>query len=119
MKEKQELKECKIHGSVMFALESNSGRFRCTKCRSTAVQKRRDKLKQMAVDYKDGKCERCDYNKSLHALDFHHKDRTQKDFGISKSGITRSWEKVKQELDKCMLVCANCHREIHALEGHL
>jgi len=119
MKEKQEERECEKHGKVIFALESNSGRYRCTKCRSAAVQKRRNNLKQMAVEYKGGECERCGYKKSTHALDFHHKDRTQKDFGISKSGITRSWDKIKIELDKCMLVCSNCHREIHAEEGHL
>lgn len=119
MKEKQIEKECKIHGTVMFAVENKSGKTRCVKCRSAAVQKRRDKLKQMAVEYKGGKCERCEYSKSLNALDFHHKDRTQKDFGISKAGITRSWNKVKAELDKCILVCSNCHREIHAEEGHL
>jgi predicted HNH restriction endonuclease len=46
-------------------------------------------------------------------LDFHHVDSTKKEFGIGNSGYTRSWEKVKKELDKCILVCANCHREIH------
>jgi predicted HNH restriction endonuclease len=43
----------------------------------------------------------------------HHVDPTEKDFGLAQSGITKSWEKMKIELDKCILVCANCHREIH------
>ncbi|MBP9854147.1 MAG: hypothetical protein KBD53_04690 [Candidatus Omnitrophica bacterium] len=47
-------------------------------------------------------------------MEFHHKDPSQKDFNISCKGYTRSWNKVRQELDKCVLVCANCHREIHA-----
>ena len=42
------------------------------------------------------------------------KHPNKKDFGIGQKGFTRSWEKVKEELDKCILVCANCHREIHA-----
>lgn len=38
----------------------------------------------------------------------------QKEFAIGTNGYTRSWNKVKNELDKCILVCSNCHREIHA-----
>lgn len=80
---------------------------------SKAVQKRRLKLKQLSVDYKGGCCERCGYKKSLSALEFHHLDPNEKDFSISKNGDTKSWERIKKELDKCILVCANCHREIH------
>lgn len=79
-----------------------------------AVKKRRRELKAMAVDYKGGCCENCKYNNCIDALEFHHIDPTKKDFSISAKGITKSWEKVKKELDKCILVCANCHREIHA-----
>jgi predicted DNA-binding protein YlxM (UPF0122 family) len=79
-----------------------------------AVSKRRRKIKQMAVEYKGGKCVKCGYNKYIGALEFHHLDPTVKDFTISNSGHCRSWEKVKDELDKCILVCSNCHAEIHA-----
>jgi hypothetical protein len=68
----------------------------------------------MSVAYKGNKCQCCGYDRCLDALDFHHFDFTQKDFGISAKGYTRSWDKIKEELDKCVLVCANCHREIHA-----
>lgn len=84
-----------------------------TKNNSQAVSKRRQKLKEMAVEYKGGKCCVCGYSKYVGALEFHHKDPDQKDFGISSSGTTRSWDKIKIELDKCICVCANCHREIH------
>lgn len=77
------------------------------------VQKRRLKVKQMAIEYKGGKCEKCGYNKCVAALEFHHLNPEEKDFGIGSKGYTRGWEKVKEELDKCILVCANCHREIH------
>ena len=79
-----------------------------------AVSKRRKKIKVMAIEYKGGKCQSCGYNKYPGALELHHIDRTQKSFGIGDKGYTRSWEKVKAELDKCVLLCANCHREVGA-----
>lgn len=78
-----------------------------------AVKKRRIKLRQMARAYKGDKCEICGYDTCARALSFHHLDPKKKEFGISDKGLTRSWEKIKAELDKCILVCANCHMEIH------
>jgi len=78
-----------------------------------AVADRRRKLKEMIVDYKGGKCAICGYDRYIGAFDLHHKDNKQKEFGLSFRGLTRSWEKIKKEADKCILVCANCHREIH------
>ena len=77
------------------------------------VKKRRQFLKEKAVEYKGGCCEKCGYNKYIGALEFHHLDPNEKDFGIASNGITRSWEILKKELDQCILVCSNCHREIH------
>ena len=68
----------------------------------------------MAVDYKGSHCELCGYSRCIEALEFHHTDSSGKDFSISEKGYTRSWGKVQEELDKCMLLCANCHRELHA-----
>jgi len=78
-----------------------------------AVDKRRKLIRKMSIDYMGGGCAVCGYKKCSNALEFHHKDSGAKDFGISAKGYTRSWEKVKAELDKCILLCANCHREIH------
>jgi len=79
-----------------------------------AVHKRRKKIREMAVDYKGSHCELCGYSRCIEALEFHHTDSSGKDFSISEKGYTRSWGKVQEELDKCMLLCANCHRELHA-----
>lgn len=79
-----------------------------------AVTKRRRKLKDLAIQYKGGKCIFCGYSRCNGALDFHHINESEKLFGLSVRGLTRSWEKIKDELGKCVLVCANCHREIHA-----
>ncbi len=78
-----------------------------------AVAKRRRKIKTLAIEYKGGKCQICGYNKYPSVLDLHH-ITGEKKFGIGDKGYTRSWEKVKAELDKCVLVCANCHRELEA-----
>lgn len=71
----------------------------------------------MSVDYLGGKCNRCGYNKCIDALDFHHINPKEKDFNFSENGHCRSWERVKKELDKCELLCANCHREEHSYKG--
>ena len=47
-------------------------------------------------------------------FEFHHIDARNKDFAISHDGITRRWERTEAELAKCVLLCANCHRETHA-----
>lgn len=72
---------------------------------------KRKTLKLKAIEYKGGCCSICGYSKSVLSLSFHHTDTNNKDFQIS--GITKSWEKIRIELDKCILVCNNCHGEIH------
>jgi 5-methylcytosine-specific restriction endonuclease McrA len=74
-------------------------------------QKKRARIKEQIVEYKGGKCEICDYNKSLRALEFHHIDPSEKDFNIG--GCIVFNDKLKREIDKCILVCSNCHCEIH------
>lgn len=78
-----------------------------------AVKKRRQKLRTMAKQYLGGKCEICDYSKCDRALSFHHADPNEKSFGVSYKGFTRSWDKIKSEIEKCFLLCANCHMEVH------
>ena len=56
----------------------------------------------------------CGYRKCVGALDFHHIDEKTKQFDLSSHGLTRAWSRTQIELDKCVLLCANCHREIHA-----
>ena len=105
---------CKYHGETNFTRTRGDKHKRCVRCRSESVQRRRDKVKVLSVQYLGGKCCKCGYNKCIKALEFHHLNPTQKEFALSKQGHTRSWEKIKIELDKCVLLCANCHRELHA-----
>lgn len=67
----------------------------------------------MAIEYGGSKCSLCGYKRSKRALVFHHRDPSKKDFGLSVRGLTRSWEKMLAELKKCVLLCANCHAEVH------
>jgi transcription elongation factor Elf1 len=76
-----------------------------------AVVKRRRKLRQRALEYKGGQCQLCGHKRCIEALEFHH-FLNEKNFGISAKGYTRSWKKVKKELKICVLLCANCHREV-------
>ena len=78
------------------------------------VTRKRKQIKRDSVEYLGGKCSICGYDKCIDALEFHHKDPSQKEFGIARNGHIRAWSKTKQELKKCILVCANCHREIHS-----
>jgi hypothetical protein len=102
---------CATHGVTEGYLAN--GRRRCKKCNVDAVTRRRRKLKQLALEYKGGKCELCGYDKCARALQFHHTDPNEKEFGIAAKGHTKSFEKIKIELDKCMLLCSNCHAEEH------
>lgn len=82
-----------------------------TQNRIQAVVDWRRRSKSKLVEYKGGKCKECGYNKSINALHFHHLDPSQKDFSIS--GKSWSFDKLKVEVDKCVLLCANCHAEVH------
>jgi len=79
-----------------------------------AVAKRRKRIKEMVVQYKGGQCEICGYKKCFDVLELHHQDPSTKEFGLGMGGLTRSWSRVKAEADKCIMLCANCHREVHA-----
>ena len=83
------------------------------KCNSCVVNTRRKALKRRAVEYKGGCCKNCGYNKCINALVFHHVDPTTKEFLIS-GNHCYSWDRIRKELDKCVLLCHNCHTEVHA-----
>ena len=81
------------------------------KNRSLSVINWRKRKKIELVEYKGGSCEICGYNKCIQSLSFHHIDKKTKEFTIS--GKSWSFERLKKEVDKCILICHNCHGEIH------
>lgn len=79
------------------------------------VAKFRKNRKADIIKTMGGKCCVCGYDKCQSALDVYHIDKSKKQFQVSKT-LNMKWERVAQELMGCVLVCANCHREIHAGE---
>lgn len=100
---------CKICNKEFKQLQGKN-RTRCNSC-NTRLRRLRNKLK--AIKELGGKCERCGYNKHPAALEFHHKNPEQKDFSIGRY-MNKSWESIKNEINKCELLCSNCHRIEHS-----
>ena len=88
----------------------------CRKCNHQNTLNRQREFKRKCVEYKGGKCVVCGYNKYLGSLDFHHIDPSKKDFNLSharQTSFIKNQDAIQKELDKCILVCKNCHCEIH------
>jgi 5-methylcytosine-specific restriction endonuclease McrA len=85
----------------------------CKSCTSNQTLERVRSLKLQMIEYKGGCCVRCGYDKYQGALEFHHLNPKEKDFNPSRLKNYSFNEKLKNELNKCILVCSNCHREIH------
>lgn len=85
-----------------------------------AVRRWRARTKQRMIDSMGGKCATCTYDRCSEALEFHHLDPSKKDITLSTIRANpRSWSRIVAELRKCVLVCSNCHRELHAGMRHL
>lgn len=108
-------KNCKCEKcgrDYIFSRKSGHRLKTCNSCNFNSKPKR-DTRKQEIVKYLGGACIICGYNKCMEALDAHHIDPKQKEFRISGTHGVK-WEIIQRELDKCVLLCANCHREYHA-----
>lgn len=81
----------------------------CKGCTSKQCLERSTGLKSKAIQYKGGRCVKCGFDGPAVCFDFHHRNRSEKEFTIS-TMRHRKWEFVLEELDKCDLLCANCHR---------
>lgn len=76
-------------------------------------KERRQDKRQFIIDFKTGRCcELCGYSKCIEALEFHHKDPKKKLFKIA-NGWDRSFKVLREEIDKCRILCRNCHAELH------
>ena len=86
----------------------------CKECNTKQVVASQRKIKRQCIEYKGGSCSNCNFNAYDGALEFHHIDPSKKDMEISKIARKKFTEQVRIELDKCLLLCSNCHRMKHA-----
>jgi hypothetical protein len=109
---------CRRHGQTEFLVFPN-GRSRCARCNGEAVARRRRRVKRVLVEEAGGCCVVCGYDRYVGALHFHHLDPSRKSFALSHEGVTRSLDKARAEVRKCVLLCSNCHAELEAGVAHL
>ncbi len=103
---------CKIHGKTSEVTIKDDRYFTCKLCQNAVRRVRKSEQKQRAITFAGGCCQLCGYDTYNGALEFHHLDPSEKDFQVNQR--LRSWENIKKEIGKCILLCANCHREVHA-----
>jgi hypothetical protein len=107
------LADASATGRQVFAIVEPAGRrIRCKLCRSEAVARRRQRVKETLAQENGGECLICGYRRCIAALRFHHLDPETKSFGIAHRGLTRAIEEVRREAEECVLLCANCHIEV-------
>ena len=103
-------RSCGTSGAENFY---STAKYQCKSCwNKRTAQSQKDKVQQLKEEA-GGRCTRCGYDRCQDALEFHHLDPTQKEFHL---GEARGYniEKLRAELSKCILVCRNCHTELHA-----
>lgn len=107
--------ECRTCGTKGEEHFYKSARYQCKKCwNNRTYQTTKDKIFEYMESRGGAKCMRCGYDRCVQALEFHHRDPSEKDPKWS-----RNWSlpRLKVELDKCDILCANCHREEHWLKS--
>lgn len=104
---------CDRHGETEFVI-SRDGYFRCKRCRVEALVRRRRKVKEILVAEAGGACRICGYDRYLGALEFHHREPSEKRLSLGMGGLTLAIETLRDEAAKCVLLCSNCHAEVEA-----
>ena len=90
---------------------------RCrTRCGSCNTKIRRFRAKAAAIKHLGGKCVRCGWKGNQAALQFHHTNPKEKDF-ILGNVANKGWDSIKKEIQKCILLCANCHLIEHSTKN--
>ena len=103
-------KVCGVEGKEKFY---KSMAWFCKPCwNKKTAQRTKDNVKLIKEEF-GGKCCKCGYDKCMDALQFHHLDPTQKEFTFGQRRQS-SLKTLRKEVQKCILVCANCHAEIHS-----
>jgi len=97
------------------AFKDYQGRCR-SRCGSCNTKIRRFRTKAAAITHMGGKCMKCGWHGNQAAFQFHHTSSDKKDFTIG-NVANKSWDVIKIELKKCILLCANCHAIAHSTKN--
>lgn len=104
---------CRVLGGKVYR------RLRCQKCKRTCTNQRRTRLRSWLSEYKQTlTCVRCGFS-DYRALEFHHPEHDDKDFNVAdmiRSGL--SAESIRREIEKCIVLCSNCHQIEHYDQSH-
>lgn len=110
LKNNKDLREYSIDFSKSMDERRRASRTKKSKKWQNKIRRQR---KAYLVNMLGGKCMKCGYSGCTASLEFHHRDRKDKSFGIGEKGLTGSLEKLINEVKKCDLLCSNCHGEYH------
>ena len=105
---------CSYRADSYWMKNEGRGYYRCRRCRSEQVARRRRQLKATLVAEACGACRLCGDDRCSSALEFHHLDRATKRLGISAGGLSLATDVLRQETSKCILLCSNCHAEVES-----
>lgn len=102
-------KQTKFCSNKCHTVDSNSRHQSYLKQQDRAILRKAE-----AIRIKGGKCQLCGYSNNMAALEFHHRNPLEKKFGLDARRLSnRKWEYILKELEKCDLLCSNCHSEVH------
>ena len=104
--------EAKEDKDFYFQKKENRYHCYCRVCHNRLLVEKGIKRKIQLIELMGGKCQKCGYDKNYAALEFHHLDPNEKEFVWTRMRL-KSWEVILEEIKKCILLCANCHREFH------
>lgn len=116
------MKKCRVcgvdllKGENWYSSHAKTGKRLCNICDVEQKRKARKEKKEKAVAYKGGKCFHCGGVFHTNVYDFHHINPENKKYKPAVLMTRVKWEDIKEELDKCILLCANCHRIEHIKE---
>lgn len=105
-------RKCGVEGKENFY--ASSSKLMCKSCWGHRTYKYKKDILHELKEKRGGKCERCGYDKCYAALVWHHRDPSEKDPAYSRQ-MARS--KLEAEIEKCDLLCSNCHTEVHIERG--
>lgn len=105
---------CKDCEKLADKIHYQDSKIRQESVKNTAIFQKSRNI-SLAEQYKECGCQKCGENR-LYVLDFHHIDPSEKENTIAHMIKSSSEEKLIKELQKCIVLCANCHREFHYLE---